>query len=100
MDYSGNAPESQGGIDPLVNDSALSPQSTITIAAKTLFDAGAGCCAVGLACWLLMREEWSFHEDRLRWEKPRREQMLKELALAGFLEQRSGLWHITKAHRP
>lgn len=109
MDYSEPAPESQGGIDPLVNDSAQSPQSTAmpawqTIRVKDLRAAGASIYAIGLAAAILSREEWSIADAKgpkifglngYVWDD-----LVRQLVVAGFLEERSGLWHVARDHRP
>lgn len=104
MHHSGTIHEKKEGIDPSDSISWRQQAGWPCLDVKTLRSGGASLTALGLAVALLSRDEFTFTPDRLKTiyalEGSRADIVLRELVASGFLELRSGLYHIAREHRP
>jgi hypothetical protein len=103
MNHTEQSGQPQEGIDPLSNASLTKPCGVVTLDVARLRKAGASLQAIGLAAAMLSRDEDASTEDRLSrvygLDKFRAPKLLRELVVAGFLEVRSGLYHVANDHK-
>jgi hypothetical protein len=99
MDNSQTAPQHQPGIDPQPKPRT----GRVLLDVLGLRRAGASLEAIGLAGALLSRDETTLTDERFQTvyglEKLKAHKLVRELIVAGFLEVRSGLYHVAQAHR-
>lgn len=100
MDNSQNETPHQPGIDPQTKRRTA---GRVSLDVLGLRRAGSSLEAIGLAGALLSRDETTLTEERFQTvyglEKLKAHKLVRELIVAGFLEVRSGLYHVAAAHR-